>query len=110
MKNIFYLCAVLRDNYALMKVFSLLSANGGPANFFDSGICRTLVQIGGSALRFLLYTAYNHSKGGMMFHCDMQLCFYSAPETAVCEIEEAALICVSGDGQNEGYDEYPINW
>lgn len=35
---------------------------------------------------------------------------YRAPETAVCEIEEAALICVSGDGQNEGYDEYPINW
>lgn len=35
---------------------------------------------------------------------------YLAPETVVCEIEEAALICVSGDGQNEGYDEYPINW
>lgn len=41
----------------------------------------------------------------------MNLLFpYLAPDIAISEIEEELLLCVSGDGQNEGYDEYPINW
>ena len=35
---------------------------------------------------------------------------YLSPETTICGIGEELLLCVSGEGGNEGYDEYPINW
>lgn len=35
---------------------------------------------------------------------------YQNPDIAICDLEEELILCVSGEGQNEGYEEYPINW